>query len=340
MKYNLVQVEDSGEANLTVVHDGEMYVATDSHPNFQRIVAGVISGDESVVELFDVQKTAQKRFDRLSERVTIANGKVYLDGEEVDNALTQQVINFVNNGVEDFKPLVAFFEKVETNPNAHSRVQLYAWLRDRNITLTEDGNFIAYKGVRVENDEYFSISTGKAISNGVEYNGAIPNPLGAIVEMPRSEVQHDPSVGCHTGLHAGTWNYARDFARGAVLTVEINPRDVVSVPTDCDAQKLRVCRYVVKDVTETELDTPVYTKYDDYDVDGYEDEEYDDYGYDSDYDGPDVDTDETASVESEEDKEATESTGIVTADVSSAITWRPVESTWAPEDPDAPWNRV
>lgn len=336
MKYNLVQMRDGGEANLTVVHDGEMYVATDSHPNFARIVAGLAVGDESVIELFDVQKTAQKRFDRLSERVTIANGKVYLDGEEVDNALTQQVVNFVHGGVEDFKPLIAFFEKVETNPNGHSREQLYTWLRDRNITLTENGNFIAYKGVRVTDGEYFSISTGKAISDGVEYDGAIPNPLGAVVEMPRSEVQHNPAVGCHTGLHAGTWNYARDFARGAVLTVEINPRDVVSVPTDCDAQKLRVCRYVVKDVTETELDTPVYTKYDDYDVDGYEDEEYDDYGYDS--DEPDVDTDAPVRVESEK-KEATESTGVVVADVSSAITWRPVESSWAPEDPEAPWNQ-
>ncbi|AXQ63408.1 rIIB-like protein [Streptomyces phage Comrade] len=336
MKYNLVQVEDGGEANLTVVHDGEMYVATDSHPNFQRIVAGLAVGDESVVELFDVQKTAQRRFDRLSERVTVANGKVYLDGEEADNALTQQVIHFVNQGVEDFKPLVAFFEKVETNPNSHSREQLYTWLRDRNITLTEDGNFIAYKGVRVENDEYFSISTGKAISNGVEYNGAIPNPLGAIVEMPRSEVQHNPAVGCHTGLHAGTWGYASGFARGAVLTVEINPRDVVSVPTDCDAAKLRVCRYIVKDVTETELDAAVYSTYPD--LDGYDDEEYDDYGYEDD-DEPDVDTEETPQVQSEE-KEVTESTGVVTADVSSAITWRPVESNWAPEDPDAPWNRV
>ena len=337
MKYNLVQMRDSDEANLTVVHDGEMYVATNTHANFSRIVAGVIAGDESVIELFDVQKTAQKRFDRLSERVTIANGKVYLDGEEVDNALTQQVVNFINGGVEDFKPLIAFFEKVETNPNGHSREQLYTWLRDRSITLTENGNFIAYKGVRVTDGEYFSISTGKAISDGVEYNGAIPNPIGAVVEMPRSEVQHNPSVGCHTGLHAGTWNYAKDFARGAVLTVEINPRDVVSVPTDCNAQKLRVCRYVVKDVTEVELDTPIYPKYDNYDVDGYDDEnEYDDYGYDSE---PDVDTDEPVSVESGEKKEATESTGVVVADVSSAITWRPVESTWAPEDPEAPWNQ-
>jgi hypothetical protein len=212
MLYNLVKFRDSDEANLTVFHGGEMYVATDTHPNFARIVAGVTEGDESVIELFDVQKTAQKRFDRLSERVTLANGKVYLDGEETDNALTQQVINFVNQGVEDFKPLVAFFEKVQTNPNSHSREQLYRWLRDRNITITEEGNFIAYKGVRKSGDSYESISHGNAISDGVEYNGAIPNPLGAIVEMPRGDVQHDPSVGCHVGLHAGTWNYASGFA--------------------------------------------------------------------------------------------------------------------------------
>lgn len=330
MKYNLVQMEDGGEANLTVVHDGEMFVATDSHPNFAQIVAGLATGDESVVELFDIQKTAQRRFDRLSERVTIANAKVFLDGEEVDNSLTQQVINFIHAGVEDFKPLIAFFEKVETNPNSHSREQLYTWLRDRNITLTSDGNFIAYKGVKVVNGEYFSISAGKAISNGVEYDGPIPNPIGAVVEMPRSEVQHDPSVGCHTGLHAGVWSYASSFARGAVLTVEINPRDVVSVPTDCSAQKLRVCRYTVKDVTETELDVAVYSTYPD--LDGYDDEsEYDDYGYD-------VDEDEPVSVESEK-KEVAESTGVAVVDVSSAITWRPVESSWSPQDPEAPWNQ-
>lgn len=309
MLYNLVKFRDSDEANLTVFHGGEMYVATDTHPNFARIVAGVTEGDESVIELFDVQKTAQKRFDRLSERVTLANGKVYLDGEETDNALTQQVINFVNQGVEDFKPLVAFFEKVQTNPNSHSREQLYRWLRDRNITITEEGNFIAYKGVRKSGDSYESISHGSAISDGVEYNGAIPNPLGAIVEMPRGDVQHDPSVGCHVGLHAGTWNYASGFAQGAVLTVEINPRDVVSVPTDCSDQKLRVCRYTVKDVTETELDVAVYSSYPT--LDGYDDG-LEDEGDDEDVTSEDVD--------------------------SSGITWYSKPDSWAHDAPDAPWN--
>ena len=265
--FSLVRISETSEQNLTVFYNGEMYVAAETHANFQRILEGVQNGDESAIELFDVSRTAQKRFDRLSERVTIASGKIYFDGEPVDNALTQQVVRFVDDGVEDFAPLVAFFEKVQTNPNSHSQEQLYRWLADRNITITNEGNFIAYKGVKVVDGEYFSISHGKAISNDVEYDGAIPNPLGAIVTMPRGDVQHDPSVGCHTGLHAGTWNYASDFAQGAVLTVEINPRDVVSVPTDCSDQKLRVCRYVVKDVTDTEysaalLDTDVSDDYD------------------------------------------------------------------------------
>jgi hypothetical protein len=268
IKYNLVKFQDSDEANLTVFVGGEMYVATDTHPNFTAILVKVAEGDESVVDLFDVSKTAEKRFDRLSERVTVSNGRIYFDGEEVDNALTSQVLRFIDGGVEDFNPLVKFFEKVMTNPNGHSREQLYRWLARYDFTITDEGDFIAYKGVKVveADHKYDSISHGRAVSNGVEYNGAIPNPLGAVVEMPRGDVQFDPSVGCHTGLHAGTWGYASNFAQGAVLTVVINPRDVVSVPTDCQDQKLRVCRYVVKEVTEVKYEAPVVS-FDDEDDD-------------------------------------------------------------------------
>jgi hypothetical protein len=269
IKYNLVKFQDSDEANLTVFVGGEMYVATDTHPNFKAILLKVAEEDESVVDLFDVSKTAAKRFDRLSERVTVSNGRVYFDGEEVDNALTNQVLRFIDGGIEDFNPLVKFFEKVMTNPNEHSREQLYRWLARYDFAITDEGDFIAYKGVQVvdKDHKYESISQGRAISNGVEYNGAIPNPLGAVVEMPRGDVQFDPSVGCHTGLHAGTWGYASNFAQGAVLTVVINPRDVVSVPTDCQDQKLRVCRYTVQEVTEVKYEAPVVSFYEDDDED-------------------------------------------------------------------------
>jgi len=312
--YSVFRFSESNEVNLTAFIDGQMYSATDSHPNFERIESMCRQGDESVVALFDISHTAQERFRRLSERVSISNGKIYFDGEEVDNALTQQVVRFINDGVEDFEPLILFFEKVQTNPNPHSREQLYRWLADRDFTINHDGNILAYKGVeKTATGEYQSISRGTATVNGEVKTGAIPNPIGAVVEMPRSSVQHDPSVGCHTGLHAGTWNYASGFAQGAVLTVEINPRDVVSVPTDCDDQKMRVCRYTVVEVVDQQIPTALHGPVDTDDVDEYDEDEA---GF------RELDP---VNDEADEDYPYTQ------------VSW--LTSTHEPDDPDAPWNQ-
>jgi hypothetical protein len=136
---------------------------------------------------------------------------------------------------------------------------LYDWLKDRDFTLTSDGCFLAYKGVIPSGEGYYlSISAGSAYVNDELVTGQIRQEVGDIVTMGRSKVAFDPGVGCSTGLHAGTWEYASSFARGAVLTVKINPRDVVSVPTDCEAQKLRVCRYEIVSETEVEYNEPVW----------------------------------------------------------------------------------
>ena len=246
MKY---KITGHGEtATVSAILDGNLYVAEGSHPNFSRIIDAVVNGgDESqIADLFDVSAALTKQFNSLSERVTFSNGSVYFDGDVVDNSLSDQITRFMEQG-EDFAPLVKFMEKVYSNPNAHSREQLYTWLRDREFAITEDGNFLAYKSVwRDAENGYKSVSAGRAIVNGEEVVGQIPQSLGDVVTMPRSEVTFDPSVGCHTGLHAGTLDYAESFSGDVVLIVEINPRDVVSVPSDCDAQKLRCSRYEVK----------------------------------------------------------------------------------------------
>lgn len=255
LQYSLIR--NSGGEVITVFANGNMYSALDTHPNWTAIKAGVEADDASVIDLFDIGVTAQARFEKLSDRVSVKSGKVYFDNQPTHNALTEQVVRFIEAGQEDFGPLVEFFEKVQSNPNEHSREQLYSWLDVHDFTILPNGNFVGYKGVRVNGDSYESISHGTAISDGVEYTGAIPNPIGAVVEMPRDAVQHDPSVGCHTGLHVGTWSYASGFAQGAVLKVEVNPRDVVSVPTDCNHQKLRTCRYTVLEVIDAPVDGPL-----------------------------------------------------------------------------------
>lgn len=258
--YTHVKTEGGRESLMIFTPSGSPIVATGDHPQFADLLAGAASGAslDDLRALADLSNAVAQRFDTLSERVAVANGRVYFDGDEVDSTITAQIIRCLDDpNVGDWKPLVLFMENVAANPNEHSREQLFDWLRDRDFTITNNGCFIAYKGVRIRDEDagdtypYQSLSSGEAIVNGERFTGNIPNGVGANVEMPRADVNHDPSRGCSTGLHVGTYKYATNYARAALLTVLVNPRDVVSVPTDCNSEKIRVCRYVVSDDTPT-----------------------------------------------------------------------------------------
>jgi hypothetical protein len=283
--YSLVETDDFSA--LTVFVAGQVKAVGPDHPHWDELVKLVANPDADetrVARLLDPAVSVSAFFERLSDRVTVSGGQLYLDGEVVNSGLAQHILDHVNEDKDSAQALVNFLEKVVVNPNEHSREQLYDWLSRHNFAINAEGNFLAYKGVRVRNtypdaaDEYpyESISQGKATVDGKVYSGAIPNGVGAVVEMPRGEVQHDPSVGCHTGLHAGTWEYARNFSNGAVLLVEINPRDVVSVPTDCAWQKIRTCRYKVVEVVDSKLDTSYYGDDDDELDEDYSDDYWDD----------------------------------------------------------------
>lgn len=275
-KYNIVTT-DSTQA-VAVFVDGELLQATSDHPNWDKIIEAVKAGDERVAGLFEFGKAVVKGFQRFSERVTYSGGTLFFDNDPVDNSLAKRVVKFYNEDL-DYGPLVAFFEKVSQNPEEHSREQLYRWLEAHDFAITDDGDIVAYKGVSTGvNAQFQSQNSGTAIVNGEVQNGRIQQNFGDVVEMPRSEVQHDPSRGCHTGLHVGNWSYASTFADQTILVL-VNPRDVVSVPTDSYDQKMRVCRYMVLQQVTDPWPSALYRLNDDstfdYD-DGLEEYDYDD----------------------------------------------------------------
>ena len=91
----------------------------------------------------------------------------------------------------------------------------------------------------------------------------ILNEVGATIEVARRCVDDNKDHHCSFGLHVGSFDYADGWAGedGRLLLVEFDPADAVSVPTDCDFQKLRVSKYkVISDITDTrkELNKPIY----------------------------------------------------------------------------------
>lgn len=272
LKYNIVT--DDGEPSSVTIFpgDGPPKVATKENPNFAAIIRGITETgktEEEIIGLFDTAVALTTKFSKVSDRVSIRGGKVFFDNMPTENVLTDAIIRFYLAGHDDFMSLVNFMEKIEVNPNPNSRENLFRWLSSGRFSITPDGDIIAYKSVNRRTglgvvkagdppDEYLSTRSGPAIVDGNPVNGHVPNNPGVIVEMARDEVTFDPHTTCSKGLHVADWSYASPSGPmdgNAILMVLVNPRDVVSVPTDYGNKKMRVCRYkVLQRVTREETD--------------------------------------------------------------------------------------
>ena len=141
------------------------------------------------------------------------------------------------------KPLVLFLGKLMDNPSSRATEELYSFLEHKNMPLTPEGNFLAYKGVDGDFKDFWSHK--------------FDNSVGQTLEMRRNGVCDNANQGCSAGFHAGSYEYAKGYASngGNLMVVEIDPSDVVSVPYDCECQKLRTSKYKVVSHYET-IDAP------------------------------------------------------------------------------------
>ena len=237
--------------SLTVAIDGKLQTMDKSHYNWREAVDALNDEDfEKLERLFDSEKAVE---DFSDGNIEVKDGVVYYAGEVLNNHIVDRLISFLRQGLP-YKPLVRFIDKLMQNPSRRAVQELYGFLEHKNMPLTENGNFLAYKGI----DSNFRD----------KYSGRIDNSVGQTVQMPRNQVCDDANHGCSAGLHAGSYNYAKSYSSngGHLVVVEIDPADVVSVPHDCEQQKLRTTKYKVLKVCETILEEELY------DDDPYEDD--------------------------------------------------------------------
>jgi hypothetical protein len=265
---SMLTIFDGEYQQATVFHDGELYAAVAGHhPNFNAIVDRLEADphDESVVSLFDIETTVRREFQRLTPRVTVRDGEVFLDGDSQEGPIVAQILRFIDEGhVDDLEAVVNFMEKVETNPNENCRKQLFRWLENNEFTIDQSGDVVGYKGCNVGSDGVLVSSRPAPESENVTVDdeqviGYVPQIPGSTVEMPRSVVDDNPYNTCSVGLHVANFRYANDFGQ-EVVEVRVNPRDFVSVTTDYNSEKIRCCRYTVVGPVNESYTTPVLTK--------------------------------------------------------------------------------
>lgn len=232
-----------------------VYQADERHPHWQGILDGLRHGDENVWSLFDVATGIMSRFQQVTERISYDGTNILFDGDPIHSVLASQLQRAIEDGnADNYTALAKFWEKLESNPTEHSRTQAYDWLASHKFQITEDGDIVGYKYVyETETPGVFKSGHSSQVKdkpsafvNGVAIAplSTVPQKIGDVVSMPRSEVAHDPSEACKRGLHVGTYNYVGAGNRTA-FEVHVNPRDIVSVPTDGSGEKVRVCRYKV-----------------------------------------------------------------------------------------------
>ena len=245
--------------SLTVVVNGKAHTMDRTNPAFTQAVDALKDEDTDKLEqMFDTSKAVE---DYIDGGIAVQDGVVRYKEYEVHNHVVERILDFMRGGLP-YKPLVKFLDKLMANPSSRAVNELYGFLEHKAMPLTPDGNFLAYKGVREDFSDW--------------YSGKCSNQVGEELSMARNRVCDNAENGCSYGFHAGSLEYAKGYGNGGnLMVVEINPADVVSVPNDCDCQKLRTCKYKVAALFERKLEEPLcdeYGNYEDYDEDESEDE--------------------------------------------------------------------
>lgn len=221
--------------NVTVVVGNKPHTISKTHITYQRVIDAIKADDwETVKDVIEPRKVV---LDYGQGRVSIKGETLYWDGEVFNGALAVRMINMLQEGFS-IEPLVRFMENLLENPSKRAVDELYGFLEKNSLPITPDGHFLAYKRVREDYKDCHS--------------GTIDNGVGCVVEMPRYKVDDDKDRTCSTGLHFCSEGYLKHFGGARTVIVKIDPRDVVSIPSDYDNTKGRACRYeVVGEISNT-----------------------------------------------------------------------------------------
>lgn len=236
---------DSKPQTITLFLDGKQHVMNNSAPLFNALFEALKANDVTGIRRSLEVKKSIAEFEGGKFKL-YDNDTLYYNGAEVRHCMVERILAMYKAGV-DASPMMRFLENLLTNPSQDSQNELYLFLEHNNLPITDDGHFLAYKYVTSDYKDCYSQT--------LDYR------VGNTIEMPRSEVDANRHNTCSRGLHFCSREYIGDMSYGGrrLMVIKINPRDVVSIPSDYNNSKGRCCKYYFLEEI----------KWKDYIVDGY-----------------------------------------------------------------------
>ena len=250
----------------TVIINGECYRFDHTHPEYTGLVECVMVGDVTSFEQMINVGTVIEDWSQGS--FEMRDGYLYFEDEQVAAQPTSRILELIRQGWP-VDPMLNYLERLYNNVSQRSVQESYAWSSHKGLPITPEGKMIGYKGVGIYSGPDTKDKMGRDLTEGdyvdIYTGNSFRNNVGDECGMRRRQVCDDHTQGCSAGLHVGTFEYAEQWAGpgGVVVLVEFDPADIVSVPSDCECQKMRVSDYKVLEIAREQIEQEVWVDDDD-----------------------------------------------------------------------------
>lgn len=164
---------------------------------------------------------------------TDEENNLYFKDLRIPSSLSSKLLQAAEDEDLGLSAWYNFLQKLSDSSHEDTYSRLHEFLKHNNITINAEGNILAWKVVTSDFKDC--------------YTSTFDNSVGQVVSMPRQSVEHNVDRTCSRGLHACAFSYVQHFGGNDsnLILVEIDVRNIVSVPTDYNGAKVRCCEYKV-----------------------------------------------------------------------------------------------
>lgn len=276
------------ESTITIVLDNQtrtVQVKSKSHRNgvilalerFKKSSQTSIDKEELEAYLAPIKRFVLESDNRFE--LDDSGKRLYLKGTKVQvpTTLADKIMDFLENSLP-VDPLVQFWESCLKNPHYVAVTELFAFLEENHLPITDDGGFLGYKKLNIVRgkttisvpDEFEELILGddkvvRNVAGGIVtpnlarqymrfvnesnnpdmvdvYSGKLHQKVGEFVRIERLKLNElDRREECGYGLHIGAFSYS--FSGDVRVLCKVMPEDVIA----CNEgqAKLRTCKYQI-----------------------------------------------------------------------------------------------